>query len=401
MVALRLRRLADEARRWKVWRTPAAFALIAVLVAPTTASTPPAAPGRLAPAEAQPRTPQPPTALQADLTRLAAAYGEPVGIAVTDIASGWTAQVNGDQAFPQQSVSKLWVAVATLDAVDRGERTLGDLVVVRPDDRSVFFQPIAADIAGGGYVTTLDDLLSRAISQSDNAANDKLIKEVGGVAAVKAALARRGMRGLSVGAAERDLQARIAGLEWRPEYGYGRNFQAARAQLPSEMRDAALEAYLADPLDGATPVAVTQGLAAIQKGHVLSPQSTAVLTRAMEAARTGPRRLKGGLPPGWSLAHKTGTGQDWRGASVGINDVGLMTAPDGRAYAVAVMIRRTYQPVPARLAFMQSVSQAVAANWAAEAYERPPLTTDTRIGSPVTALADQTAPTPPVGKGVQ
>jgi beta-lactamase class A len=83
----------------------------------------------------------------------------------------------------------------------------------------------------------------------------------------------------------------------------------------------------------------------------------------MAQARTGPRRLKGGLPAGWSIAHKTGTGQDFRGASVGINDVGLLTAPDGRTYAVAVMMRQTRKSVPARLAFMQSITRAVAEEW--------------------------------------
>ena len=86
----------------------------------------------------------------------------------------------------------------------------------------------------------------------------------------------------------------------------------------------------------------------------------------MHAARTGPRRLKGGLPQGWRLAHKTGTGQDFEGASVGINDVGLLTAPDGRVYAVAVMLPQTRHPVPERLAFMQSITRAVAESWTAE-----------------------------------
>ena len=86
----------------------------------------------------------------------------------------------------------------------------------------------------------------------------------------------------------------------------------------------------------------------------------------MTAARTGPRRLKGGLPAGWSIGHKTGTGQDFQGASLGINDVGLITAPDGRTYAVAVMMRRTRHSVPARLAFMQAVSRAVVEQWMRE-----------------------------------
>jgi beta-lactamase class A len=84
----------------------------------------------------------------------------------------------------------------------------------------------------------------------------------------------------------------------------------------------------------------------------------------MGEARTGAMRLRGGLTPGWTLAHKTGTGPDWRGASVGINDVGLLTAPDGRTYAVAVMIRQTSRPASARHAIMQGVTRAVARLWA-------------------------------------
>jgi beta-lactamase class A len=83
----------------------------------------------------------------------------------------------------------------------------------------------------------------------------------------------------------------------------------------------------------------------------------------MGEARTGMSRLRGGLPAGWAIAHKTGTGPDWKGASVGINDVGVVTAPDGHAYAVAVMIRETKKPVPQRLALFQRVARTIAEHW--------------------------------------
>jgi beta-lactamase class A len=51
---------------------------------------------------------------------------------------------------------------------------------------------------------------------------------------------------------------------------------------------------------------------------------------------------------------------------VGINDVGLLTAPDGHTYAVAVMIRQTKAPASARHRIMQSVTRAVAAQWATQ-----------------------------------
>jgi len=313
---------------------------------------------------ASPVAPPAPKALQDELDELVRAYGEEVGVAVTDVSEGWTAGVDAESFYPQQSVSKLWVAIAVLKAADQGRLSVDQTVLLGEADRSVFFQPVSYNIGPNGYRTEISGLLRRAIVQSDNAANDRLIKEAGGPAAVGATLERLNLEGVSVGAYERDLQASVAGLTWRPEYGTGWNFQAAREQLPAQVREAALEAYLDDPLDGAKPAAITRALARLHKGELLSPASTERLLGLLTEVRTGPRRLKGGLPPGWSIGHKTGTGQDYRGASVGINDVGLLTAPDGRTYAVAVMMRRTHKPVPQRLELMQAVTRAVADQWA-------------------------------------
>jgi beta-lactamase class A len=357
------------------WRWTLAIALVAALfgtAAALTSARPRAAIpiARLIAGASKPATA--PAAFQQEITALAAGYGEPVGIAVTDVAAGWTAQASGDVAFPQQSVSKLWIALTLLDQVDHGAYRLEDPVVMRLEDLSVFYQPIYARYGPDGFATTLDDLLARALIESDNAAADRLVRQVGGAEAVQAALQRKGLPGIWAGGEERELQARIAGMTWRPEYGLGGAFKAARARLPPAVRDAAMEAYLAQPPDRATPLAIVRALTALQRGELLSGPSTQRMITLMSQASTGPRRLKGGLPPGWALAHKTGTGQDWRGAAVGINDVGLITAPDGQVYAVAVMIRRTRQPVPARLAFMQAVSIAIVRQWSLEHGLAPP-----------------------------
>jgi beta-lactamase class A len=69
--------------------------------------------------------------------------------------------------------------------------------------------------------------------------------------------------------------------------------------------------------------------------------------------------LKGGLQAGWTLNHKTGTGQELGGVQTGYNDIGILTAPDGRSYAVAVMIKRTTTPLPVRMTLMSNVTRAV------------------------------------------
>ena len=121
--------------------------------------------------------------------------------------------------------------------------------------------------------------------------------------------------------------------------------------------------YLVNPPDGATPDGIVTALAALKRGELLSRASTDFMLGLMTEARTGRMRMKAAVAPGWSLAHKTGTGPDWRGASVGINDVGLLTAPDGRTFAVAVMIRQTRQGAGPRHRLMQDVARSVETYW--------------------------------------
>lgn len=311
-----------------------------------------------------------PAALQASLDQIAKRYGETIGIAVADVDAGWATSVNGHAYFPQQSVSKVWVAATVLEAVDHGKLALDTPVLMTSADASVFNQPLARNLPPEGFRTTVSNLLRHALAYSDNSANDALIRVIG-LSNVRAMLERQGLSGIRLGADERHLQSMIAGLTWRPEYGQNRNFEQARAKLPRDHREKAMDAYIAAPADGATPLGLVQALAAIKRGEVLSPASRDVLLGMLASSRTGPGRLKGSLPSGWKIAHKTGTGQDLLGASVGINDVAILTAPDGQSFAVAVLIPRTKKPVRERLAMMQAVTSAVAQAWREGAKPQP------------------------------
>ncbi|MET0362407.1 MAG: serine hydrolase [Sphingobium sp.] len=305
-------------------------------------------------------TPSP--ALVSVIRNLGQSFSGNVGIAVHRVGSDWTVAYNGNQLFPQQSVSKLWVAMTFLDAVDRGKLRLDDIATITRSDLTLFHQPTAAMLSNGIWSTTYADLLNRAMTQSDNTANDTLLRAVGGPDAVRGFLARRMIRDIRFGPGERLLQATTAGLEWRQDYSIGRNFYAARNKLPMAVRQRALDSYLASPPDGAAPASIVQALAKLRAGEMLSPGSTRLLQSIMEEAKTGPQRIKGGVPHDWRYLHKTGTGQDLAPRSTGFNDVGIMTAPDGTSYAVAVMIGSTTQPIPIRWELMQAVARAIAAN---------------------------------------
>jgi beta-lactamase class A len=199
----------------------------------------------------------------------------------------------------------------------------------------------------------------KAITTSDNTANDKLMRSVGGPDAVRSFIVRKNIGAVRFYNGERALQSRIAGLIWSQSYSIGDAFYKARDALPYSVRKAAFDRYIEDPYDGAAPSAIVGALARLKRGELLSPSSTARLLSIMGNTKTGANRLKGGLQPGWSLSHKTGTGQVLGSVQAGYNDIGILTAPDGRSYAVAVMIKRTSTPLPTRMALMNNVVRAV------------------------------------------
>jgi beta-lactamase class A len=307
----------------------------------------------------RPSTPAP-AALHSQIVALGRAFDGKVGIAVRSIDNGWELGWKDDDLYPQQSVSKLWVAVTALDAVDKGRVGLDDQVTLTRSDLTVFHQPIAAKILGGSrYTTSLGELMFKAITTSDNTCNDKLMRSVGGADAVRRMIRAKGLGAIRFYNGERNLQSKIAGLTWSPSYSIGRAFFEARNALPMSVRRAAFNRYIEDPYDGAAPSAIVGALAKLKRGELLSPSSTARLLSIMGNTKTGPNRLKGGLQPGWTLSHKTGTGQELGGVQAGYNDIGILTAPDGRSYSVAVMIKKTSTPLPVRMTLMNNVVEAV------------------------------------------
>src|SRR6185436_97329 len=263
--------------------------------------------------------------------------------------------------YPQQSVSKFWVAITALQRADAGQLDLDERVTVTRQDLTLFHQPIAGQIGENGYTTTLGNLMFRALTQSDNTCNDIVLRHAGGPSAVRALLERNRLEGIRFGPGERLLQAGIAGMQWQPAFSQGNAFFAARNAVPIDRRRAAFERYVDDPVDGATPNGITNGLARLQRGELLSRASTQRLLSIMAQTHTGPNRLRGGLAAGWTISHKTGTGQVLGSEQAGYNDIGILHAPDGHHYALAVMIGRTATPLATRMALMQNVVRAAIA----------------------------------------
>lgn len=262
------------------------------------------------------------------------------------------------ERFPQQSVSKMWVALTILEQEAAGKLSLDKKIRVSRDDIVVFSQPIKQYLSDkDSFEMSVRELLAHAVNASDNLANSVLIRVAGGPQAINQMLDRRKVQSIRFGPGEVLLQSAIAGLNWQPEYRKGNAFKEQRSRIPMEKRRAALDKYLASPLDGAAPGTIA--LVLKRFGERAPDDPAAKLLKLMAGTYTGRSRLRSGLAPGWSLAHKTGTGQVLGSISTAINDVGVMKAPDGCRYQVAVMIAETRAGREVTNGLMQNVARAV------------------------------------------
>lgn len=281
-----------------------------------------------------------------------------VGIAIYTPFSDNIIGKRETEAFPQQSVSKMWVALTILEQVNAGKLSLDKRIRVSGDDVVVFSQPLKRYLNGpDSFEMPVGELLAHSINASDNLANNVLLRVAGGPKSINQMLERRNITSIRFGPGEVLLQSAIAGLEWQPEYRKGNAFKEQRSRIPVSKRRAALDEYLESPLDGAAPGTIVLVLKRFSERGPNDPG--AKLLKIMTATYTGRSRLRSGLAPGWRLAHKTGTGQVLGQTSTAINDVGVMKAPDGCVYPVAVMIAETRAGKEVTDGLMRNVARAV------------------------------------------
>ena len=282
-----------------------------------------------------------------------------LGVGLMDLDSGETFIVNGDRRFPMQSVFKAPLGAAVLAEVDARRLALNETIEIRDIDLSPPRSPVA-DAWPGVRSYTVAELLRWAVGQSDNTAADVLMKRIGGPGAVTAWLQAKRVPDLRIDRYERQLQTEALGMaSFRPAWRGEPAFRAALLSVPEAQRRAAMTRYLADPRDTATPRGMLMFLSRLAGGELLSPAATQLLLREMILTPTGAQRLKAGLPEGSILAHKTGTGRTDLGINPATNDVGVVTLPDKRRYAIAVFLSGVLLEETAREALIAEAARAI------------------------------------------
>ncbi len=290
---------------------------------------------------------------------VSAAQGK-VGIGVLDLNSGQSWFLNGKQRFPMQSVYKLPSAIAVLKQVDEGKISLKQLVTITRQELAPGSSPIIKEFKGDRAQIPLRNVLERSVGISDNTAADALVRLVGGPQQVNAILSKLQIRNIRVDRLEQQMQPESVGLKnFQPELVDEQKWAEAVEKIPDSVKKAALQKYLTDPRDTATPEAMVDLLAKLNSNQLLSENSTALLLKIMTDSPTGQKRLKAGLPENWSIAHKTGTGADVLGIGTATNDVGIASSPDGKRVVIAVFIAGSKAPLEEREKVMSNIASRV------------------------------------------
>ena len=283
--------------------------------------------------------------LERELARLAKVSGGTMGVAAIHIESGRSAFLNPDETFPMASTYKVAIAAQLLHRVDQGELRLSKMIPFDPGSLSPGSGTISRLFDDPGLSISLHNLLELMLLISDNSATDACLREAGGGARVTQRMKDIGVEGLRVDRSTLGIISDWLGIEDVPsrEALSLDKYSALVEAVPESERAAARESFPDDPRDTSTPRAMGVLLQKIWNGEILSEKSTELLLDIMKRCETGEARLKGLLPEGTVVAHKTGT----IGGTT--NDVGIITLPhDAGHVIVAAFVKDSTLSVPER-----------------------------------------------------
>jgi len=248
-----------------------------------------------------------------------------VGVSVLGLESRDTLSVNGDARLVMHSVMKFPIALTVLHWVDSGKLTLSQMIHIKKKDLPKTYSPLRDKYPNGNVDVSVGDLLSYMVSLSDNDACDILLKIIDGPKTVQDYMLRLGIRGIAVRASEADMAS-----SWELQY-----------------------------TNWCKPKEATILLDKLYKGDILTKPNTDFLNKILTETTTGPHRLKGLLPAGTVVAHKTGTSPtSAEGLSPATNDVGIITLPNGKHLAIAVFVCNSTDDETTRDAVIAKISKA-------------------------------------------
>ncbi|NNU33032.1 class A beta-lactamase [Mucilaginibacter sp. S1162] len=268
--------------------------------------------------------------LQTKINQLSKTVSGNVGVCATLLETGETITLNGDKRFPMQSVYKFPIGMAVLAKVDRGVLSLTQKIKVDTADYIAKngHSPLRDQYPAGTYIS-VKDLINYAVSESDGSASDVLLRILGGTKQADRYVHQLGIKDIAIATTEK-IQVANDIIQYK---------------------------------NWATPKAITRLLNIFYTKNKLSANSFKVLLTDMTTSPTGPKRIKGLLPKGTVVAHKTGTAGTFNGLTRATNDAGIITLPNGRHIAISVFVSDSRSSEAERELVIANIAKAAYDNW--------------------------------------
>jgi beta-lactamase class A len=234
-----------------------------------------------------------------------------VGVAVYGLESKDTLSIHNTIHYPMLSVFKFHLALAVLHEVDKGKLALNQKIPVKKKDLLPdTWSPIREKYPEGNIKLTLAEIIRYTVAESDNNGCDILLRLIGGPATVNDYIHNIGIRDVAIEVNEAEMHT-----TWDVQF---RNWT--------------------------TPRAAVDLLRLFYEGKTVSPKSQDFLWKVMLATSTGKDRIRGQIPPETPVAHKTGSSfTNEKGLSAATNDIGIITLPNGKHFAIAVFVSNSME----------------------------------------------------------
>jgi len=263
--------------------------------------------------------------LQQQITDIAKAAKGIVAVTALNIETRDSLSYNGGAQMVMQSVMKFPIALAVMQQVERGKLGLNQIIKIQKRDlhhaNGSLFEKYP-----NGVNMPVSELLTYMVSFSDNNACDILLDKLGGVKPVMDYLGSIGIKGIVVDASEADMAT-----AWEVQY-----------------------------TNWCKPAAMVHLLDVFYKGKALNRAGTDTLMKKMAETTTGPKQIKGLLPTGTLVAHKTGrSATNGSGLTAATNDVGIVTLPNGQHLAIVVFIGNSTADLDTRESVIAQITKTI------------------------------------------
>jgi beta-lactamase class A len=250
-----------------------------------------------------------------------------VGVSVLGIEDKFTFNKNGDKKLPMQSVFKFHIACTVLDLVDKGKLKLDQKILIKKSDLlDNTWSPIRDKYPAGNVEVPLSEIIDYTVALSDNNGCDILLRLIGGTQTVQNFMNAKGVKDFQIKFNEEEMHK-----AWNIQY----------------------ENYT-------TTNSAVNVLKKFYQGKLLTKKSTDFLMKIMLGTKTGLNKMVEQLPKNTPVARKTGSsGKNKDGLTGAENEIGIVTLPNGRHYAVAVFVSNSTETDAVNCKVISDISKAV------------------------------------------